>query len=239
MTPRGPAPARAPASPCGKAVYWRLSETVTACVAADRILFLDLARDRYFALPPVQNDLLIGWLNRPDDQWLAERCRAALSRSRILDPRLASTVVPAVCAIGRPSPIDSEPLKRVPVRPGSLSRIAKAVVSAWRDVRSNPLATVLARRTGRDEPSVANRSALQLKLAEFRSARPLIPVPRVCLHDCLALIDWLGPQRAGVELVLGVSALPFAAHCWVQADGRVLDDHPESPSRYQPILHIP
>ena len=36
MTPRGPAPARAPAPPCGKAVYWRLSETVTACVAADR-----------------------------------------------------------------------------------------------------------------------------------------------------------------------------------------------------------
>jgi hypothetical protein len=52
-------------------------------------------------------------------------------------------------------------------------------------------------------------------------------------------MDWLGADRALAQLTFGVAAYPFAAHSWIQADGCRIDDHPESPSRFQPILQLP
>jgi hypothetical protein len=120
-----------------------------------------------------------------------------------------------------------------------LVSITRAVKSASKDVRTKPLSRILAERLPVATESSRPVAELFRQLAIFRSARPLIPVPRICLHDCLALADWLGPSFRGASLVFGVSAVPFAAHCWLQKDGVVLDDHPESPSRYRPILHLP
>ncbi len=220
-------------------MYWRLSDTVTACVASDRILFLDVARDRYFALPEAHKEPFLEWLSKPAGAKLPARCRVMLTDLTVLDPRGAADLVAIPCPVVRPRPIDAEPLPVLPVRPRTLLGVGRAVRSAFREVRSKPLAAVLARRLSKEKFAGTGDADLRSRLAEFRSVRPLIPVPRVCLHDCLALIDWLASARAGVQLVFGVSAFPFAAHCWVQADGAILDDHPDSPSRFEPILHFP
>ena len=239
LSPGWPASGRMPAFPRGKGMYWRLSATLTACVASDRILFLDVGRDRYFALPPLENEAILAWLSGPSQGALPDHCRTILSDLGIMDAKTAQELVATPCEVAKPEPLDSTPLPRSPIRLSVLCGVALTVWSAWRDVRSRQLATVLARRLPKRQCVDPADVDLQSKLADFRSMRPLIPVPRVCLHDCLALMDWLGPARDRAELVFGVSAYPFAAHSWVQADGQVIDDHPESASRFEPILRLP
>jgi len=219
-------------------LYWRLGEGVTACLAADRILFLDLERDRYHALPaPLTSDFL-SWLQSPATEPPVS-CRAVLLDLRLDHGDGRAVGTPRACAFPRALALDSASLPGCAVRPGDCLSVGTAVIQAWNEVRSRPLAAVLARRFARPQSRTAPAGDLKIRLARFRSARPFVPVPRVCLHDCLALLDWLGPDSAGASLVFGVCARPFSAHCWLQAGDRLLDDHPESPSRYQPILHLP
>lgn len=216
--------------------YWRLSPTVTACLASGRILFLDIARDRYLALPPVHNEGFLAWLQSPGDE-PPQSCLPMLAELGVCDG--AMRPAPVTRFVRAPIPMDSPDLRRRRVRVGDMLSVARAVVAARAAVRSRPLAEVLARYFPTATEALLPAGDLQSRLATFRSARTLVPVRRLCLHDCLALIDWLGPSAGGVTLVLGVSALPFAAHSWLQVNDLVIDDHPESPSRYQPILHLP
>ncbi len=220
-------------------LYWRLSPSVTACIAADRVLLLDVARDRYFALPPALNNSLRTWLEQIGEGRLPDDLHRALGELGVIP---AGDPVPAAaqpCPVVRSRPIDSAPLPATRLRPRAVWQVAHAVRSAAKDVRQRRLGSILTKRFDPTRERLGGHGDLRSKLAEFRAIRPLIPVPRVCLHDCLALLDWLGPARGGAQLVLGVSAYPFAAHCWVQQDGELLDDHPESPSRFEPILHFP
>jgi hypothetical protein len=218
-------------------MYWRLAPSVTACLAADRIILLDIGRDRYSSLPQVLTADFLAWLGRPGSP-PPEACARMLCDLRVNARDAAAAGFPAECSIAWASPIDSEPTPPCRIRARDLASVGRSVISAARDVRSRPLASVLecrlGGRTDQDHPA----PGLNAKLAAFRATRPLVPVPRVCLHDCLALIDWLGASSAGVSLVFGVSAYPFTAHCWLQSGTDVLDDHPESPSRFEPILHF-
>ena len=218
-------------------MYWRLSQSVTACLAADRIIFLDIACDRYSSLPQTLTGEFLAWLGRPGSP-PPNACVRILSDLRVNARDSVAAGFPAECSLARASPIDSEPTPPCRIRARDLVSVARSVISAARDVRSRPLASVLERRLGGRTDQDRTAAGLKAKLAAFRSARPLVPVPRVCLHDCLALIEWLGASSAGVSLVFGVSAYPFIAHCWLQSGTDLLDDHPESPSRFEPILHF-
>lgn len=210
--------------------YWRIGATVTACLVSGRIIVLDAARDRYFALAADGTGDFLEWADCPGS------APPPSLESLVIDP-CGSRYAPARLEVPAVAPMDPPVLPKVVPGCNDLARIGRAVRAAARDVRSKPLAEILSRRLAGRRHGGATFAEMVPKLALFRSARPWIPVPRVCLHDCLGLIDWLGAD-AGVNLVFGVSALPFAAHCWVQADGWIVDDHPESPSRYQPILHF-
>ena len=183
-----------------------MSATVTACLAGGRIIFLDVARDRYFALPAARTGEFLTWVGSSGGA-LPPRLRPAAMSSGGWDR------TPGRCNVPATTPIDSPVLPRVRIGPRDLVGVGRAVRSAAKDVRSKPLREILARRFAGRRRGCSTVPALATKLALFRSARPWIPVPRVCLHDCLALIDWLGPDGGGVELIFGVSALPFAAHC--------------------------
>jgi len=59
-----------------------------------------------------------------------------------------------------------------------------------------------------------------------------------CLHDSLAVIEFLARYRIFPSWVFGVRARPFAAHCWVQAADVVFNDTVEHVSTYVPIMAI-
>lgn len=233
-----PAPPRGAGAPVQLTMYWRLNECVTACRVSDRFLFLDVAEDRYLSLPAAVTEDFLSWLDAPG-ALPPHSCKRILSELRFDHRAACAAGFPMRCPITMASAIDSRTLARVHTRAGDLMSVGHSVVSAARDVRSRPLDRVLARRFSRRSKQDGVAADLEAKLARFRWHRTLVPVPRVCLHDCLALIDWLGSSSAGISLVFGVAAYPFTAHCWLQAGSEVLDDHPESPSRFQPILHFP
>lgn len=216
-------------------LYWRLSDTITACVAHGRVIILDVANDRYRALPQVDEPSFIRWLSTPASP-PPPRCRDSLIALDIDQDQLEE-IRPVACRVSMPLPLDPDPVPQIRVSASLLIGVAKCLLPAWRTVRSNHLQRALAQASKSMKGTGPPDLPMRMKLAQFRAVRPLIPVPRVCLHDCLALVDWLGPA-SGAELVLGVSPYPFNAHCWVQADGRVIDDHPQSPSRFHPILHL-
>lgn len=232
-----------PAPPAGagthpqSAVYWRLSPSLTACRSADRLIFLDVAADRYRALPAALTKDTVAWLEAPARR-APTMCRRTLSELGF-DPSEREGKFPEPRRLRMASPIDARPLPASRWSVRDLLSVARAVRRAARDVRSRPLAQVLAQRLMRRPKGALPSPDLMRRLAIFRTHRPLVPVPRVCLRDCLALLNWLGADGAGITLVFGVSAYPFTAHCWLQSGEEQVDDHPESPSRFAPILHFP
>ena len=57
-----------------------------------------------------------------------------------------------------------------------------------------------------------------------------------CLARSFALARYLTARNVACDLVFGVSMDPFAAHCWVQHDGVILNDHLDHVRTFTPIL---
>jgi len=75
-------------------------------------------------------------------------------------------------------------------------------------------------------------------LTVFDRLRWFYPRPYLCMFDSLALIHFLAHFRLHPDWVFGVKADPFEAHCWVQADGLVLNDTVGRVSGFTPIMYL-
>ena len=81
-------------------------------------------------------------------------------------------------------------------------------------------------------------SAAEAAARGFWAARALVPIERRCLLDCLALLDWLGPEARQATLVFGVRLDPFGAHCWLQSEGMLLTDAHDTVGSFVPVLSV-
>lgn len=59
-----------------------------------------------------------------------------------------------------------------------------------------------------------------------------------CLHDSLALVNFLASESVSATWVIGVRTDPFAAHAWVQTGDLVLNDQHEHVRRFRPIVTV-
>jgi Transglutaminase-like superfamily len=59
-----------------------------------------------------------------------------------------------------------------------------------------------------------------------------------CLHDSLALLEFLARYEVLPRWVFGVRARPFVAHCWVQYEDIVFNDTVEHIAGYTPIMVV-
>jgi hypothetical protein len=75
-------------------------------------------------------------------------------------------------------------------------------------------------------------------VADFLETRRLVPFPRVCLHDSLAMKAYLRRRGVASSLVFGVALNPFSAHCWLQIGSTVLNDTLDRAVRHTPILAV-
>lgn len=221
------------------ATYWHLDEDVTVTLSAGRAVFLDVARDRYAMLPPALNAAFVDWLGEPGSR-MPKAClsalaaKIALKADRVaLRPRAVSLTVP--CEV---------PGAKLPaVRPklGDAVAVARTVARAKRLLARLPLRANLERRRRAldyQPPRRPDPQQVMVKASVYRAVRHLAPVPRVCLLDSLALVDWLSDDLEAVQLVFGITAYPFGAHCWVQTRRALLGDAPDTIGRYAPIFHL-
>lgn len=75
-------------------------------------------------------------------------------------------------------------------------------------------------------------------ICAFEQARLLRTAADRCLPRSLAIITQLAASRIHADLVIGVRDQPFGAHCWAQHGTVILNDSLEETRRYEPILIV-
>jgi hypothetical protein len=218
-------------------MFWQILPHATACVAAHRLILLDIRQDRYFQVPGAAAREMLAWLE------LRHACAPPASVLETL----------ARARIYRPT--DREPtnaLKERVMVPESIAAfehrecarlrqigIARTVAAAWLRLRTRSLhGTVSGLRTRGPLPVRGHLDATLAEVHAFERGRGAVPIARNCLLDSLALDRWLARRGLGSQLVFGVIADPFSAHCWLQTPEAILNDSFDHVSSFTPILAI-
>lgn len=205
------------------------------CEVGGELVFLDLVRDRYFAL-------------RGADRAAFERLRAGGPNDSEAMGRLVATGFLAR-ADGEASLASASieiPAKDIAAWRNERFGFAMAVSTALalrrarRAMRAGRLAsTIEERRRRKADIGVAGADEAACRLAaRYAASRWIHPEPPRCLVDALALDDLLLSQGLGVAMVFGVRLDPFAAHCWLQTPETVLTGTAAEARNFTPILVI-
>lgn len=198
-----------------------------------RPVFMDVSDDSYFMLDPEEE---AAFLASAGKECPGSRNLPAAGRP---ETRVARPLTPVQCA--RPSStVLAIPQRRSRGTLLDAFHVWRLLLNVRWALRRRSIATVLSNCVSREfqsaEAEVAERAP---RLAgRFARARRLVPIPGNCLTDSLALVRWLGEHGAGATLIFGVKLDPFAAHCWVQTDETLLNDHPERVERFSPVRAI-
>lgn len=208
---------------------------IAYCFTGDRPIFLDIARDRYFAVSERLGTAFGAVLREGRDARPPAEIDA-LVRHGLLAPSASGHVQrqPVVQA-----------LRQQDVRSRGAFALADAVGVAWaiwrarRRLGHEPFANTIARLEARwMEPWAIDADLTARLCTRFLRYRSLVPIPPVCLLDCLALLGFLEARGGRADLVFGVVASPFAAHCWLQLGDQVLNDRLERVAAFTPILVV-
>lgn len=208
-----------------------LRPTVHAVAVDEHLVLLDTAGDAYHCL------------RRGGDVVIAEGgMDLRLSDERLArDLEQAGLTMPAETATGptrrRAIPATASLLRDHYPRPEALDLIDlfRALIDVLRDYRARDLAQILAavdRRPSRAPPA----ETLDACVDGFHRWIPYAPVSGKCLLRSFMLLRFLQRRGHRPDWVFGVTTWPFRAHCWLQADGCVLDDELDRVRAFTPIL---
>lgn len=213
--------------------YLALKPHVSYALVEGRSVFLDLRRDRYFALGAAAAEVFI-------------RCRSDPSTPVDLagSPLLATGLFEPAAEPARlePAPVITPEREAAGTSRAGFRDVVEAaalLARARRAIRREPLERLVRSHLQASENGGHSSShEVEMLSLRFRAARGWVPVKPSCLLDSLALCQWLARRSAFARLVIGVKLDPFAAHCWVQLESVVLNDAPDRVARYVPILAI-
>lgn len=215
----------------------RLAPGVSFALVAGVATFLDLRRDRYFRLDP---DLAAAFdlLREGGDDALHPATLDRLEATGLfVRGRGGARIEPARATAPERSALDRE-------APGGAFPLTTAAEALWllrggrRRLARDGLHEVIERRraSARPVPQCAERCADAAR--RFVRARRLVPTAPNCLADSLALDRYLTRRSMACELIFGVKLDPFAAHCWMQSGGVVLNDSVDTIAAFEPILTV-
>lgn len=217
--------------------HLHLQPHVSYGMVAGRPLFLDVSRDRYFALDPAAEAAF----NRLTQHRARHECDDP-DAARLLATNLFALaderqpLAPAQIKIpDRDLPI---PAERAAQNLLDLPEIWLLLWRARRALQSQRLNPILAALTRRrlEVTAPLDAAATGCLAARFRRTRALVPLAPSCLQDSLALGFWLARRSARPAIVFGAKLNPFGAHCWVQSKAAILSDAPDNVAEFTPVL---
>ena len=234
-----------------------LAKHVFVCGDEEYVIVLDLKQDRYFTLDAARTaalrPLLPGWPaprtggnSREASELAADEAAAPLLRQGwLLElPAAAKEATPV-----RLPPPQTELLSGAAVESAAIdgravltfvfaSIFAKLALRFWRFERViRRVAQRKATHPMARDPSDLGR-VRQLVDIFGRLRVFLFSHREKCLHDSLALLEFLARYGIFPCWVFGVRARPFVAHCWVQHDDIVFNDTVEHVAGYTPIMVV-
>ncbi|MGN6227487.1 MAG: lasso peptide biosynthesis B2 protein [Dyella sp.] len=222
---------------------YRLNDDLSCCVVDDSLIFLDVARDRYFSLTgPLGEALRRLQAQESVDPTLINELieRGILTEvaDPVPDPTPASIQLPARSAIEQ----DHDACERLSA--AAVLEVSAFVWSTRRKLRTRSfkanLDEAIAYRERKTEPSKNEKSlpseqSLLRAAWQFTQARRYVPIDPICLLDSLSMLRFLSRRALRAHIVFGVTAEPFAAHCWVQAGDIVLNETLSDAIAHTPI----
>ena len=231
---------RARDTPSAYVMPLQLRDNLHWCESGGRIVFLDVAADRYFCLPSEANDSFLTLAEGKADRHDAERLHILTSRGLLVTggsleffPQPPVVDHPTRDCLGNPTPRSGA----VP----ALRALAWEFRAAWQ-LKTQPFSEVIARarRSGLSQREAAGGSdpAIQSIAAAADAVAFVTRSHNRCLVRGLAVHAACRARGISAKLVLGVIAHPFAAHCWVQSGDAVLVGGYEHARLYTPILVI-
>ncbi|CAN5503724.1 hypothetical protein BH10PSE12_BH10PSE12_08550 [soil metagenome] len=219
---------------------YRLADGVSFVIINDQAIFLDVARDRYFAVPATA----VIALDQP--QPTDGREHDDRQPRSLLIERGIIHAVPDMGGI-RQTETCGAPMQSIGTAPGpNLSPwnifAAMRLLIAFRiGVRRRPLHQLITdiKALKANIPPSERADAEMIRLARAFAAADLWVTPRrACLSRSLALIHASAQQGYGCEFIIGVAVNPFRAHSWVQRGTLLLNDRPDRVAQFAPILRV-
>lgn len=241
-----------------------LAAHVHVCQVGGSVVFLDLRRDHYFAIDLASARALAPYIDRwsineaPLDERVASSQPDPGSGTDVHDAcrsLLESGLFTTDARTGRPAtPPSVEPVAEVLVPDEGLSSpqpTTREVVAflcaygrAYLEWRTQSFERIVANFRARKERAcragvVSEVNRDRHLVAIFDRLRPLIFTQKdQCLLDSTALLHFLARHGSYPTWVIGVMTVPFGAHSWVQAHGRLFNGPIEYWGRYTPILTV-
>jgi hypothetical protein len=241
-----------------KKSFYYMSNHTFFCLADGHYVFLDLRSDEYLCLGRKHTNAMKALLNQDKsiDILPAEIClregesdcsvvvQALLKRGLLVkDSEYHKS--PERARIAAPSTSIMEEIHKSRPRVGlahALNFFA-AAATASKNLRCESIertvrgveARKLAHATAAASPDMGTIGNL---FHMFHILRPYYPRRYLCLFDSLALLHFLARYRMFPNWVYGVKLEPFAAHCWVQAGDKVVNDIIDNVRDYTPIMSI-
>ncbi len=215
-----------------------LPNDLSVCVSSGQAIFLDVARDRYFRLPPAQDAVaraLIEGGEAFEKDICALRERGILTNSPIEARSIAAvqTTAPGRSLLEECDGGFARPSLRL------ISETAWTLALAQRRLKRRGLKRTLDRLAMRKQLALAGPemrpNAIHTLARSFHATRRLVPLNAVCLRDSIALLSFLFRRNITASLVIGVKAQPFSAHCWVQREDVVFNCPLEYAAMFTPI----
>ncbi len=231
-----------------------LAKHVFVCRDEEYIVVLDLKQDRYFALEAAKTAALStelpGWPAAAPEETVPnstiEQVAAPLLRQGWLvqlpaeskDATPIRVPTPELDLLVDTAHVSAELTVRTVFAFVAASIFAKFALRFW--ALERVIRHVAERKARHGNPS----TPLDLERARrlmnaFRRLRVFLFSSREeCLHDSLAVLEFLARHGLFPTWVFGVRARPFAAHCWVQHADIVFNDTVEHVGAYTPIMAV-
>lgn len=224
-----------------------LKNDVHFCKVDGVYIFLQASRDRYFAMTPSQARLFdeIAFARAP----CSLTQQAAEFLSHLLSAKILTTCPAhgrAIEAFGSEPPSESlydlieAPQPSLTYSPQFIGALLSSHIAWWRDGRRmDRIALSIRRWRIRASSGDPPHSEVLLAASAFHSLTPYgLTTSDRCLFRTVALIRYLSLFRLSASLEIGVRTSPFAAHCWAEHSGIVLNDHTDNVREYAKIWSI-
>jgi hypothetical protein len=233
-----------------------LAPHVHCCSTKNQVVLLDLKRNKYLGLSGTDANGLARWivgLPKFEQSFRAEADSGAavtellheMSNAGMLSSvhTRGATYSPAAAGPPTMALIDGYTDVATWITARDLACFITAALTAKLLLQWTPLhkiaQRVRSRRLRRQSDMALDIDRLQHLVAGFTRMRTFaFTASNECLFDSLALSEFLSLYGLFPHWLFGVTANPFAAHCWLQQGGIVVNDSPEHVGRFTPIMSI-